>query len=70
METLSSHSDENTRIMAIKITIFVEANVINFQIHHPYGIWGDLKYIFRKYNVLVAMATNQIQQFGQISYIM
>ena len=40
-----------------------------FQLHPPYGFWGDYFLIFfRKLNLSVAMATNQIQQFGQNSY--
>ena len=46
METLSCHSDEITWAMAIKNIIFVEANVVMnisamFQLHPPYGFWGD-----------------------------
>ena len=41
METLSWHSNENTRAAAIKNINYVEANIINsyakFQLHHPYG---------------------------------
>ena len=40
-----------------------------FQLHHPYGFGGEefLKF-FRKFTLYVAMATNQIQRFGQNSY--
>ena len=75
METISCHSDESTWAIkrAIKNTIFVEANVMNistkFQLHSPYGFWGeDFWIFFCKFSVLVAMATNQIQRFGQNSY--
>ena len=59
--------------MIIKNTIYVEANVMNmsakFQLHPPYGFWGgDLLIFFRKFTLYVAMATNQIQRFGQNSY--
>ena len=41
METLSCHSNESTRAIAIKDTVYVEANVMNnyakFQLHPPYG---------------------------------
>ena len=59
--------------MAIKNILFIEANVMNisakFQLHPPYGFWGDdFLIFFRKFSLSVAMATNQIQQFGQNSY--
>ena len=46
METLSCHSNESTWATAIKITLFfVVTNVMNisakFQLHVPYGFWGD-----------------------------
>ena len=41
METLSCHSNESTRAMTIKNTVYVEANVMNmyakFQLHPRYG---------------------------------
>ena len=41
-----------------------------FQLHPPYGFWGDdFLIFFRKFSLSVAMATNQIQQFGQNSYV-
>ena len=50
METIGCHSDENTWATAIKNTAFVEANVINistkFQLHPPYGFWGEDFIIF------------------------
>ena len=50
MESLSCHSNESTWAMAIKNIIFVEANVMNisakFQLHPPYGFWGDDFWIF------------------------
>ena len=68
METLSCHSNESTWATAIKNLIFVEANIMNisakFQLHPPYGFWGDDFLIL----FLSAMATNQIQQSGQNSY--
>ena len=56
-----------------KNIIYVEANVMNmyakFQLYSPYGFWGeDCLMIFRKITLYVAMATNQIQRFGQNSY--
>ena len=56
-----------------ELIIYVEANVMNmyakFPLHPPYGFWGDVFLIFlRKYTLYVAMATNQIRQFGQNSY--
>ena len=74
METLTCHSNESTWATAIKNKIFIEANVMNisakFQLHAPYGFWGDDFLIFlHKFILLVAMATNQIQRFGQNSYV-
>ena len=64
--------------MAIKNTIYVETNVMNkyakFQLHPPYGFClmaSEEKIfliIFRKFTLYVAMATNQIQRFGENSY--
>ena len=56
-----------------KTILYVEANVMNmyakFQLHPPYGFWEeDFWIIFRKFTLYVAMATNQIHQFGQNSY--
>ena len=53
METVSCHSDESTWTTAIKNIIFDEANVMNssvkFQLHPPYGFWGDdFQIFFRK----------------------
>ena len=42
--------------------------IAKFQRLPPYGFWGEDFLIFQKFTVFVAMATNQIQQFGQISY--
>ena len=40
-----------------------------FQVHPPYGFWGEEFWIFFcKFILSVAMATNQIQQFGQNLY--
>ena len=69
MEIISCHSDESTWATAIKNINFIEANVMTkFQLHPPYGFWGeDFQIFFRKLSVSVAMATNhQIQRFGQI----
>ena len=53
------------------MTAFVQANVmdipVKFRLHPPYGFWGDDFWVFlRKFNISVAMATNQIQQYAQI----
>ena len=38
-----------------------------FQFHPPYGFWGeDFWIFFQNFTLYVAMATNQIQQFGFI----
>ena len=54
-----------------KNTIYVETNVMNmyakFQFHPSYGFWGEDFWIFRKFTLYVAMATNQNQRFGQNS---
>ena len=61
--------------MAIKNVTFVEANVMNisakFQLHLSYVFWRDGFWIFfmREFILSVAMATNQIQLFGQNSYV-
>ena len=73
METLSFHSNESTWAMTIKNIIYVEANVMNMyaklQLHPPYSFWKeDFWIFFRKFTLYVAMATNQIQRFGQNSY--
>ena len=57
-----------------KNAIFVEANVMKisakFQLYPPYGFWADDFWIFfLKFSHLVAMATNQIQRFGQKWYV-
>ena len=67
METLSCHSDKCTLANAIKNILFVEAHImnisVNFQLHPPYGFWGDdFLIFFRKFNILVAMATNPLNQ--------
>ena len=42
---------------------------VKFQLYPPNGFWEeDFLIIFRKFTFYVAMATNQIQQFGQNSY--
>ena len=73
METLSFHSNESTWAMTIKNILYVEANVMNMyaklQLHPPYSFWEeDFWIFFRKFTLYVAMATNQIQRFGQNSY--
>ena len=50
------------------------ANVMNisakFQLYPPYGFWvDDFFYFFLKFSLLVAMAINQVQRFGQKWYI-
>ena len=74
METSSCHSNKSTYAMAIKNKLFVKANVMNisakFQLHLPYGFRGDYFLIFfRKFILSVAMATNQVQRFGQNLYV-
>ena len=54
----------------MKNFIFVEANAINIsakvQLYPPYGFWGDDFWIFfLEFRLSVALATNQIQSFGQ-----
>ena len=71
--TLSCHSNETTWATATKDIIYVETNVINmyakFQLHPHYDFWGeDFWIIFPKFILYVALATNQIQRFGQNSY--
>ena len=40
-----------------------------FRLHPPYDFWGeDFWIFFQKFTLYVAMATNQIQRFGQNSY--
>ena len=68
MDILSCHNNESTWAMAIKNTVFLEANVMNisakFQLHAPYDLWwDDFLIFFRKFIFSVAMATNQIQQW-------
>ena len=67
MEILSCHSNDN------KNKLYVEAIVVNmyakFQLHPPYSFWGDnFLILFRKFTLYAAIATNQIQLFGQNSY--
>ena len=67
METLSCHSNKSTWATTIKNISYVEANVMNM-----YAKFRLLRRrffnIFRKFTLYVAMATNQIQRFGQNSY--
>ena len=56
-----------------KNTSYVEDNNTNiyakFQLHPPYDFWEeDFWIFFRKFNISVAMATNQNQRFQQNSY--
>ena len=73
METLSCHSNESTRATAIK-TIFVEAYVMNisakFQLI-PLTASEEMNFecFFREFILSVAIATNQIQLFGEDSYV-
>ena len=41
---------------------------VTFQLHPPYG-FGCFLIFFHKFIILVAMATNQIQRFGQNSCV-
>ena len=73
LKHLSCHSNESTWAITIRNTIYVAANVMNiyakFQLHPPYGLWEeDFWIFFRKFNLSVAMASNQNQRFGQNSY--
>ena len=73
METLSCPSNQSAWATAIKNNIFVEAIVRNnsakFQIYSTNSFWGeDFLIFFWKFTLYVAMATNQIQPFGQNSY--
>ena len=49
--------------------LYVEANIMNiyakFQLHSEKKIF---EYFFQKFSLLVAMATNQTQRFGQNPY--
>ena len=70
METLSCQQQKHMS-NSNKNIIFIEANVMNvaakFQFHPHYCFWGDdFLYFFCKFSLLVAIATNQIQQFVQI----
>ena len=41
-----------------------------FQLHAPYDFWwDDVLIFFREFILSVAMATDQIQRFGQNSYV-
>ena len=60
MEILSCQSNKRTWAMAIKNIIYVEANVMNlyakFQLHPPYGFWGeDFWIVFRKFTLYAAI---------------
>ena len=54
--------------MGIKNNIFIEDNIMNnsakFQLYLPYSFWAvNFLIIFHKFNLSVAMATNQIERF-------
>ena len=73
METLSCHSNESTWAMTMKTKIYVEANVMNmyakFQLLSLTASEEKIfEYFFQKCTLYVAMATNQIQRFGQNTY--
>ena len=50
MKILSCHSKESTHATAIKNIVFIETNVmiisVKFQLHPPYGLWGNDFFIF------------------------
>ena len=70
MENLSFHSNKSTLAMAIKNIVLVMNISAKLPLHPPYGFWGDEFWIFfPEFSLSVAMATNQIQQFEQNSYI-
>ena len=73
METLSCRTNQNAWATAIKNNSVVEAiirdNSVKFQLFPPNSFWGvDFLIFFQKFTFYVAMATNQIQRFGQNSY--
>ena len=68
METLSCHSNEHTCATTIKNIIYVEANVMNMYAKCLLTASEKIFEIFRKFTFYIAMATNQIQGFGQNSY--
>ena len=74
MEILSCHGNQSAWATAIqKNNLFVEAIVRNnsakFQLYPPNSFGGvDFLIIFGTFTLYVAMATNQIQRFGQNSY--
>ena len=73
LQKQSCHSNESTWATTIKDIIYLEANVMNmyakFQLRPLYDFWGeDFWIFFRKFTLYIAMATNQIQRFGQNSY--
>ena len=65
METVSWHSNESTWAPIIKNTIYVEANIMNiyvkFQLIPLVASEKIFEYIFRKFSLSVAMATDQNQ---------
>ena len=72
METLSCHSNENTWATAIKNTIYGEANIINIMQSFSFiSLMASEKkifeYLFQKFSLSIAMATNQNQGFWQNS---
>ena len=73
MEILSCHSNKSTSATALKNILLVEANVMNvsvkFQLYPQHGFWDDFRIFFLKLSLSAAMATNQIQRFGQKWYV-
>ena len=65
METLSCLSNESTWVTTIKNIIYVEADVMNiyakFQLHSLMASEKIFYFIFFKFSLSVAMATNQNQ---------
>ena len=71
MENISCHSNQSSYQTGIKNTINVEAYVLSmyakFQIH-PLMVSEKIFFNKKIITLLVALATNQIKQFGQKSY--
>ena len=73
METLSCHSNETMCATAIKNIIYIEAKNTNiyakFQLHPLMASEKKIfEYLFWKFSLSDAMATNKNQGFGQNSY--
>ena len=74
MENFKLPQQRKHMINGNKNTNFVEANVMNisakFQLSSPLWLLRNWFFnIFSKIHISVAMATNQIQRFGQKSYV-